>query len=489
MIKESKVLNLRILLNILFLLALNLLIKPFWSLGIDLQVQNKVGAHTYGTYQALLSLSLIFSITLDLGIQTFNSRQVANAPNTFQNLFPNMLIAKIFLAIIYGLVLMLLGYWLNYRGGALFLLFLVGCMQVAVSFLMFIRTNIAALQKFNYDSILSVTDKVIAISLCGYFLYFNPEMIDFSIYHFALFQVIGYTVTLFLGILMTLKFFKFRWLGINLKRVGVVIKKGIPYAILVFFMGIYARGDMILLDVMTTRTEIESGIYAASYRLLDLSNNMLGVLIASILMPLFVKMTRLQEHLIPVLHSVSVLLACASIWLALWVSFYAPNLVSVLYDDHQWAIVQVITVLFWVLPFSSMSYIYSTLLTAGGYLKFLIITSIVVGVLSLLLNYFMIPHYGAWGSAFISIIAHALYVIAVMLKVRSIYNFKWPWKVINRIVLWGALTTILFYWVKKNWHNYWFESSLMVGLVSLIFMIFLLGIRVGDIRNLLSKPK
>lgn len=481
--------NLRVLLNIVFLLALNLLIKPFWSLGIDLQIQNKVGAETYGTYQALFSLSLIFSIALDLGIQTFNSRQVANAPKTFQNLFPNMLMAKLLLAVVYGSLLMLMGYLLNYRGSEIFLLFLLGMMQVAVSFLMFVRSNIAALQKFHLDSILSVMDKVIAISLCGYFLYIDPHKIDLNIYHFAFFQLVGYSFTFLFGLILTSRLFRFEWKGFKLKRVGIIIKKGFPYAILVFFMGIYSRSDMILLDVLESTTHIESGIYAASYRLLDLSNNMLGVLIASILMPLFVKMLRHQENLIPVLNSVTILLACASIWLALWVSFYGEEIIQALYKEHVSYISFVFAILLWVLPFSSLSYIYSTLLTAGGYLKFLISIAALVGIISLLTNYFIIPYYGAIGAAVVAVFSHAIYVLASMLKVRRLYSFKWPWKILIRMMLWGLLTVLMFYLTTVFWNNYWLESSLFVGLISLIFMIFILGIRISDFKNLLSKAK
>ena len=48
----------RFIKNIIFLLFLNLLVKPFWILGIDVAVQNRVGASAYGLYFALTLITL-----------------------------------------------------------------------------------------------------------------------------------------------------------------------------------------------------------------------------------------------------------------------------------------------------------------------------------------------------------------------------------------------------------------------------------------------
>lgn len=43
--------------NIAFLIVLNLLIKPFWPLGIEPAVQNAVGNASYGEYAILFNFS------------------------------------------------------------------------------------------------------------------------------------------------------------------------------------------------------------------------------------------------------------------------------------------------------------------------------------------------------------------------------------------------------------------------------------------------
>ena len=63
--------------NFALLLGLNLLVKPFYVFGIEAEVQNRVGAETFGNYFALISFSFLLNILLDLGIANYNARRVA----------------------------------------------------------------------------------------------------------------------------------------------------------------------------------------------------------------------------------------------------------------------------------------------------------------------------------------------------------------------------------------------------------------------------
>jgi O-antigen/teichoic acid export membrane protein len=69
--------NREFVLNVLFVLFINVLIKPIFIFGIDRTVQNTVGAETYGLYFALLNLTYLFQIINDFGIQNFNSRNLS----------------------------------------------------------------------------------------------------------------------------------------------------------------------------------------------------------------------------------------------------------------------------------------------------------------------------------------------------------------------------------------------------------------------------
>ena len=99
----------RFIKNIIFLLFLNLLVKPFWILGIDREVQNLLGDATYGTYQALFNFSYLFYILLDLGITNFNSRNIAQDPKNLSKHFGGLTEIKLLLGLLYAVVIFVVG--------------------------------------------------------------------------------------------------------------------------------------------------------------------------------------------------------------------------------------------------------------------------------------------------------------------------------------------------------------------------------------------
>ena len=67
--------------NLILLVILNLIVKPISIFGIDATVQNRVGADDYGLYFSLLTLTLLFNIILDLGINNFTTKNIAQYPH------------------------------------------------------------------------------------------------------------------------------------------------------------------------------------------------------------------------------------------------------------------------------------------------------------------------------------------------------------------------------------------------------------------------
>src|SRR5215510_14892819 len=95
--------------NLIFLVALNILIKPLWILGIDRTVQNVVGSSYYGIYFVLFNFSMLTQILLDIGISNYNNRYLARNESELIGHLSNIFSIKILLAIIYISITLLLG--------------------------------------------------------------------------------------------------------------------------------------------------------------------------------------------------------------------------------------------------------------------------------------------------------------------------------------------------------------------------------------------
>ena len=80
--------------NLLFLFAINLIVKPFWIFGIDRTVQNTLNSEVYGEYFVLFNVSLLFNILLDLGLTGYNTRSIAQNAALLKERFPSIFIIK-----------------------------------------------------------------------------------------------------------------------------------------------------------------------------------------------------------------------------------------------------------------------------------------------------------------------------------------------------------------------------------------------------------
>lgn len=406
--------------NLFFILLVNLLVKPVWIFLIDRNVQNHVGHEAYGTYQALFNLGLIFQILLDFGVTSYNSRTLSHYPGKLNRIFPAMLTSRVLLSVSYLFIVCSIGYILGYRGPEGLLLAGVLMIQVLSSMLLFIRSTLSGLQYFRADGLLSVVDRFLMILFCGALLFLPATGDRFTIAWFVIIQIICYGISLIAGIAMLKKKSGVRLrFSLNIRRVWFIARKSLPYATLVFLMFVYSRADTLLLDLLSGSTErTQAGIYAASYRLLDVSN-MFGVLLASMLLPVFGRLIAKKEAVVPIVRLCVNLLLPASFLAAAAGLFFHSEIMSMLYTNMQAHDYRVFALLMFSLPAMSLSHIYSALLTAKGCLKqqhFIVLAGVVV---NLTLNFILIPRYFSQGAAIAAILTQVIVAAGFLFVTRK----------------------------------------------------------------------
>ena len=96
------------LINISFLVLINLLIKPFYIFGVEAKVQNIVGPEEYGIFFSLFNFCFLFQIVADLGIHSFNLRQLSQNRSLFPQLLSHLVSLKIMLGFLFLSVLAVL---------------------------------------------------------------------------------------------------------------------------------------------------------------------------------------------------------------------------------------------------------------------------------------------------------------------------------------------------------------------------------------------
>lgn len=428
--------NREFLLNVFFLIAINLLIKPFYIFGIDRTVQNQVGTEAYGLYFALFGSALLFQIVNDFGIQNFNNRFISQNRQLVSKYLPNVLALKFVLSSGYLLLLFLWAWVARYDGLAWHLLFFLGLTQILASLVLYLRSNIAGLGLYRLDSMLSACDRLLLIGLMSWLLW-GPLAGAFRIEWFV------YAQTCTMGLTVLLAFWAV-WrhaggLRVRLRpAVGLMIlRKSWPFALVVFLMTLYTRLDAIMLERLLVDGKEQAGIYASAYRLLD-AGNMIGYLFAGLLLPMFSRQLK-EGGAVETLAKLGFrLIMVGAIAASVAIYFNRMELSSWMYvdADAEWG--QVLGVLMITFVAGSGSYIYGTLLTANGKLRAMNQIFALSILLNIGLNLALIFRYGALGAALATICTQFLVLFGQILIAQRYFNFEKTGLMMGRLLGYGA---------------------------------------------------
>ncbi|MBR1549638.1 MAG: oligosaccharide flippase family protein [Bacteroidales bacterium] len=420
----------KLLSGLFWVLLANLLVKPFWILGVEVGVQNAVGNEVYGFYFSIFNLAYILNILLDLGVTNFNTRNIAQHPQLIGKHLSGILGIKVCLLGLYLVVAFTVGALLGYGSQEFHLLAWLTLCQFLNSLILYLRSNFEGLLLFRWDSLFSVLDRVLMILICGGLLW-GPTREDFNIYWFVYAQVIAYGLTATLAFIIIARKARFRRLRWDRRFFLVILKQSAPFALLVLLMASYNRIDPILLRSLAS--DAEAGIYAGAFRLLD-ALTMICYLVSVPLLPIFSKIfadqKRVQTTPHPLSHSATqplqdtlrlvfwpmMLFAVgAAVVCALW----ADPLMALLYHEKGEPYVPVFRIVIFGLIPIGLTYIFGTLLTADGRLRQLNLFAASSLLLNIVVNLLLIPHLGAVGSAWASLTAQSFMALAqVVLSVR-----------------------------------------------------------------------
>lgn len=435
--------------NLSFLLFLNLLVKPFWIFGIDRTVQNMVGSGEYGYYSSLLNFTFLFNILLDFGITNFNNKNIAQNNHLLNKHFSGIIIFKFMLAVLYLIVTMTVGYIWGYDSRQMFFLLILGINQILISLILYLRSNISGLLHFKTDSIVSVLDRLLMILFCGILLWGGFSRTQFKIDWFVYAQTLAYMVTALVAMIIVMKKAAFKRIQWNPAFFMLIIKQSYPFAVLVLLMTFYNRIDSVMLERMLKGDlgDIQAGIYASAYRLLD-AINMIAYLFSVILLPMFARLIKDKISVESLVQLSFTMIFTMAVIVSVGLCFYNHEFMQLLYIKHIDDSARVFRLLILGFIPISTTYIFGTLLTANGSLKWLNIIAFSGMLLNISLNYFLIPRFMAVGSAYSSLITQFFTAILQIVMVQVLFRFKVNTRYLINLSIFIAGTLLITYLIR-----------------------------------------
>lgn len=441
-----------------------------WIFGIDRSVQNIVGAADYGMYYALFNLSLILNIILDLGLTNYNNREISRHPNMLVRYLSNIVGLKLVISILYAITTLVVAFAMGYKWEQMPILLLLIANQFLSSFILYMRSNLNALQFFAIDSFLSILDKLLMVVLCGIVIWGNLGFISMDINVFVVTQTLSYVVAAIIATMVVV--YKGGKFSTEIKRSAAIalLKQSLPYAMLILLMATYSRMDIIMVERLLPDGSQNAGIYAQAFRLVD-AYNMFPFLVAGLLLPIFSKMIKEQQALSSFVEYSFNIVMVPVLALALCTFFFRDQIMQLLYNNHVETSAQVLGVLMGSFVFISINYVFGTLLTAQGAIKNMVKISLVVVLVGLVLQLILVKNYGVVGAALGNLSINIMATMAQMLYAIIKLKLKFSPYLLLRYVVLIVLSVAMIVGIREFSVNI---SMFVVSCLAIVLLAFLL---------------
>jgi O-antigen/teichoic acid export membrane protein len=449
--------------NLLLLLFLNVLIKPFWIFGIDRHVNNLVGVENFGLYSSLLSFSMILNILLDLGITNYNNKNISQHQQLMKKHISNIVGLKFLLAGFYAIICLMVALIIGYDAIQLHLLVFLIFNQFLISFTFYLRSNISGMHLFRTDSFLSVLDRSLMIIICSVLLFTNIIHHIFKIEWYVYAQTAAYLVAslITLGVVLShtgkLKF------QFDRRFFIVFLRKSYPYALLILLMSFYNRMDSVMLERLLPDPlgKEQSGIYYQAFRLLD-AVSMFGVLFAGLLLPIFARMIKKKEDIGSMVQLSFLLLFIPAIIISVSSGFYSNQIMDFLYKSNIELSASILQLLMISFLGIATTYIFGTLLTANGSIRQLNWMALTGMGINIGLNIILIPQMQALGSAWASLATQLFTAMAQTTLAVVILKLTINYRLIGKLILFVCFVFLAGYFSRQI--NVWYLGyAVMIG--------------------------
>lgn len=409
--------------NLVLLLVVNILIKPLWTLGIEVNVQRSLGPEVYGNYFALLNFAFLFTILMDFGLINFNNRRVSRNPHRMAEYLQSLGTLKLLLAVLFIAVVQTVAHLVGFTPEQIRLLWGISTIVLLQSLLLFLRSNISGIQWYRADVYISVLDRTVSIILCAILIWGGLDEVGLTIQRFVLVQIIAYVVGIIVSLVLLSKKIEQFHFRFQPKEAFKVLKESFFYALLGLLMLSYYRIDAVMIERLLVGGDREAGLYAQAYKLLEASI-IFAYLFSTLLLPMFSRMIKGREELQPLIRLADQLLLVPAAVLAIGAAFFGQELMDLLYTEGTQESAEVFTLLILSLIPIAATYIYGTLITAKGDLKTLNIIAGIGLLINVMGNAILIPSHGIYGAAIMTLVTQTMVCLIQVVVAHRMFDLS-----------------------------------------------------------------
>ncbi|MBQ6138741.1 MAG: flippase [Methanobrevibacter sp.] len=421
-----------------------------------------LGVTDYGIVSFAVSFNALLGIVMDLGMNTYITREIAKNRESLEKYVDNIFLFKLILAFVLFILGAIILYFMNYPFLTIVVTLIFTVELIFISMTNFLNGVFQAFENVKYQAIGTILNSILLLLGILVTIWF-----DFGVIAIAISYAFGYYIFCSYMLFKYIKTFSFPKFELDLKFIKEVFLNSIPFGLTNFFYTIYFSIDLVMLSYLVG--DYSTGLYKSAYNIIYVFTTFF-VVYQSVIFPILSKFFKESQDLLKITYELSVkYLLLIILPISIVIFFYARPLVDLIYTN-QYSLASVpVQILIWTVSFLFINGAASTLLNAIN--KEFIVTKVYIAaaIFNVLLNLILIPMFDYNGAAMATVLSEILITVLTLYYIFKT-DFKPDFglfKTVIKIIFVSIIFAVVIYWANVS---LWL--AIPIGLVIYIVLLF-----------------
>jgi O-antigen/teichoic acid export membrane protein len=395
------------------------------SMGISflatIYIARNLGPSNFGQLSYALSFTGLFGFIASLGTENILFRDLIKYPEKRHSLLGTTFFLKIFAGTITSALCILAAILINENDVSKTLIFILA-LTFPLSAFSIIFLDFQSRADSKYPSIVSLSITLI-LNVLKVMIIATGKGIIYLALVLLLETVLSTIFALFIYQTKTkdsIALWRF-----DKKYAYILLRDSAPLILFSAFSMIYARVDQVLIKNMMNATSV--GLYDSAVRVSEVWSFIPGIILAALYPAIVNSKTNSEEIYNVRLGRLAVLLFIIAVSIAIPVTFFAENIINILYGQAFIGGVIVLKIYIWAGIGTFLGILASHYLITENYRKIISFTAFFPMACNVVLNLIWIPLYGIEGAAWATLISYSLTPLSLLLfkptrtRIRKVY--------------------------------------------------------------------
>jgi len=422
------------------------------------------GDVAFGKYSFALAFTALFAVLMDLGFNQLTIREVARDKTLAKKYMGNILVIKLFLSLIFFALIVTTVNLMHYPSDTKMIVYIFGASTILNSFGGLFRAIFHAFEKMEYDSLLTIIQQVIVVSIGLTLLFLGYNLIQVvSVF------LLGGVINVVFSLIVTVKKFEKPEFEVDFAFWKTSIRNAIPFGLTTIFVIVYVRIDTVMLSMMVGDAPV--GWYNAAVTLILGLTFIPGVFLGAV----FPAFSRFYMSSIDSLKNAYgkafKYLFIILFPIAIGTTLLADKFILFIYGDQFIHSIIALQILIWWNVLGALNWLLGTVLLSINKQKLFAVSTGIGAILNVVLNLFFIPIMSYVGASITTIITEIILFVLLFYFV-STYLYRLPLlKVTAKTIAAGAIMGICIYYIQS------FNVLMVVAIAVVIYFLALVAFR------------